>query len=113
VELVARALRAYYADYQVYPGENNGLIVSCGSKGAEMCVWGGGPLVDKDNVGYLKKIPIDPLFVRGWSYVYEIRDGGGAFRIYVGLEWDRDLGKRDGLTQRCGENVQCKWYVEN
>lgn len=108
VELVARALNAYYSDYEKYPDMKDGKIVSCGEKGLDVCEWGGGPIVDEKNVIYLKKIPVDP---RNWWYVYELREGG--FRIYVGLEYSGDPGMRKDLTMECGNHVQCKWYATN
>lgn len=113
VELVARALERYFYDYQVYPSSLDGKIVACGRQGQEACEWGGGPLVDKDDVVYLKNIPADPRTREGWSYKYVPDEEKQNFRIYIGLEYRGDSSYRNNLTETCGNNVQCKWYVEN
>jgi hypothetical protein len=113
VELVARALEKYFYDYQIYPTANDGKIVACGKQGLGACDWGTGPIVDRDNVVYLKDIPIDPKTWDGWSYEYVPDKGGQNFRIYVGLEYRSDQAFRKDLTVKCGNNVQCSWYVEN
>src|SRR3990167_11331245 len=62
VELVSRALNAYYQDYETLPAATaDGKIVSCGDHGSEICEWGHSDIVDTDNVAYLKKIPQDPF----------------------------------------------------
>ncbi|HJZ05132.1 hypothetical protein A2634_03590 [Candidatus Amesbacteria bacterium RIFCSPHIGHO2_01_FULL_48_32] len=113
VELVARAMERYYADYGQYPIGSEGKIVSCGDRGLATCEWGEGSMVDGDNVVYLKKLPVDPLAFRGWEYTYETGGEGQKFRIYVGLEYGRDPGAKTGLTKECGVGIQCKWYVSD
>ncbi len=115
VELVSRALQVYFEDYQVYPAATaGGQIVACGDKGARPCVWGSGDsMVDHDNVVYLKGMPTDPLADRGWKYVYVVDEKRDKYRIYVGLEYERDPEARQNLTVGCGTGVQCKWYVGN
>ena len=112
VELVGRALKAYYDDYGEYPGGwDDGRIVSCGSRGIGEGTWGKDAVVDRDNVVYLKKLPQDPFFERGWRYVYEVRPDRKDFRIYAALEYKGDSAYKPDLTKRCGMNVQCSWYV--
>lgn len=113
VELVARALGAYYLDYKVYPPAVDGKILSCGGRGAYVCEWGEGKMVDGDNVTYLGKMPIDPLSGAGRTYVYEVATDRKSFGIYVGLEDRRNEAFKKDLTQECGNNVQCSWYVRN
>ena len=111
--LVARALGRYFSDYAHFPPEENGRIVSCGREGQEICEWGEGPMIDQDNVQYLPKIPRDPWAEKGWTYVYKTDDSGQNFTIYSGLEYRRDKQEKTGLTEKCSERVQCKWFVKN
>lgn len=113
VELVARALNRYFYDYQVFPSASEGKIVACGRQGQEACEWGAGPLVDKDNVIYLKDLPVDPRSWDSWSYEYVPDEERQNFRIYIGLEYQRDPSYKKDLTVICGNKVQCRWYVEN
>lgn len=112
VDLVARALKTYYEDYGIYPAaDGTGRIVGCGEGGREACGWGEGTLVDEKNIAYLKKIPRDPYSFRGWSYMYSVSSDRRGFRVYAGLEYERDGGAKRDLTVGCGERVQCKWYA--
>lgn len=100
VELVGRALWAYWADHKIFPSAQNARIVACGRDGAEVCEWDTGPILDSEGVVYLKKIPVDPFSFRGWKYVYEASPDGQKFKISAALE-------------NCRNGVQCNWYVEN
>ena len=100
VELVGRALFAYWADHKIFPSAQNARIVACGRDGAEMCEWDTGPILDSEGVVYLKKIPIDPFAFKGWKYVYEAFQDGQKFKLSATLE-------------SCKNGVQCNWYVSN
>lgn len=113
-ELVGRALQAYYADYRVYPAASeSGTIVSCGSRGMSVCVWGGERMVDEDNVVYLEKMPEDPYAFKGYRYVYEVDEDRKHFKLYSSLEYTSDEHYRSNLTTQCGTSVECNWVVEN
>ena len=111
VNLVAKALDRYTKDHGSPPPATDGKIVGCGDKGIDLCEWGGGPVQDSEGVGYLNKIPVDPLAYKGWKYVYET--DGTKFRVYVAWEYPRGLEVKPGLTAECGSGVQCKWYAGN
>ena len=113
VELVGRALAAYFVEHDQYPPGSNGLIVSCGGRAIETCGWGGENLGDGEGTVYLRKLPVDPLADRGATYVYEVNETRQKFRLYVALEWRRDPAYKNNLTAECGSNVQCNWYVES
>lgn len=110
VEQVARALAHYYSDHEAYPNSVDGKIVACGEDAQEGCEWGEGPVKDSDEVVYIKQLPIDPLSSKGWSYRYI--SGSDGFKIYVGQEYHKDPSFKPSLTEVCGKNVQCSWYVE-
>src|SRR3989344_2155245 len=112
-ELVNRALRRYFDDYQVYPPEatGSGRILSCGFQGSEACEWGSGPLVDYYGVAYLAKLPRDPRGDEGYKYVYRVDRDRQHFRVSVALEYRRDAAYKQ-LTEECGGRVQCSWYVQ-
>ncbi len=114
VEMVARGLRKYLSDYQTLPEEATGAgkIVACGYMGTEVCEWGKGPVIDADGVAYINKLPDDPKSGEGYKYVYKPGPNGDTFRIYVGLENRSDKSYKTNLTEMCGNNVQCSWYVE-
>jgi hypothetical protein len=114
VELTGRALDAYFADHGYLPMEatGSGQIVACGRQGGEVCIWGEGKIVDKDNVGYLEKLPTDPQSSGGRKYVYEINRERNHYRLYVALENRQDVAWKKGLTAECGDGIQCNWYVE-
>lgn len=114
VELVGRALNNYYADYQIYPPATaSGQIVSCGTYGLNACQWGEDNIVDVDGVVYLKGLPKDPQSWKGLKYVYETNKDRTKYKIYVHLEYVGDVGYRRGLTQQCGDGVQCNWLTAN
>jgi len=115
-EVVARALEAYYEDYDILPPATaDGEIVSCGRDAAYECDWGGGEeMQDSEGVAYLKRMPADPQnSMKGWRYVYEVNRTRNRFRVYARLENGRDPDGRANLTRECGESVQCTWYVGN
>ena len=64
VELVGRALQAYWADHKIFPPAQNARIVACGQDGAEVCEWDMGPILDSEGVVYLKKFPLIRLLLR-------------------------------------------------
>jgi hypothetical protein len=113
VEMVARGLRKYFADYGIYPAEatGSGRIVACGYMGRDTCEWGGGQVVDVDGVTYINKLPDDPLSGKGYKYIYRPAADRQSFRIYVGLENRADKDFKTDLNVWCGE-VRCRWYVE-
>lgn len=115
VELVRRAIITFYADYHVYPPEaaGEGKLVACGEKGSEICEWGKGSIKDKYNVVYLNKVPRDPLTERGYSYEYKTDSDRQRFKIYIALEYLKDPRFKKDLTIKCGNNVQCNWYVQD
>lgn len=114
VEMVSRGLNKYYLDYKVFPMEatSGGKMVACGYMGREVCEWDGGPVVDEDGVVYINKLPNDPYHMKGYRYVYKVNESRTAFRIYISLENRADKDYKKDLTQTCGNNVQCSWYVE-
>jgi hypothetical protein len=114
VELVGRAIRTYYNDYKIYPPEatEEGKLLACGNKGAEVCEWGSGTIRDKYNVVYLNKVPRDPLGDKGYTYVYQTDPGRQHFKIYIALEYQGDPRVKKNLTTVCGNHVQCNWYVQ-
>lgn len=114
VELVARALDNYLFDHLVLPASTaDGKIVACGRQGQEVCEWDGGPIIDDDDVVYIKKLPIDPFAHKGRTYVYEVDETRQKYTLYVAVEYSRDDGRRDNLTKVCGPSLQCNWYVKN
>lgn len=110
VELVARAIRNYWADHGEYPISSNGQIVLCGKNMTEECVWGRDAITDEENVVYIKNLPQDPFTDQGRRYVY-VQNGSDDFDIYVALERSSDVDYKKDLTIACGINVQCNWYV--
>lgn len=115
VELIARALERYYADYEEYPAATEGgRLVACGERGMRACNWGSSDsIVDYDNVEYLKGLTSDPFAYKGRQYVYTADANRQGFKIYVALEFKRDKGIRSNLTVECGNGIQCNWYVQN
>ena len=110
-DLVVRAIHKYYSDLKLIPeGNAQGEIVMCGGLHDLGCKWGEGELKDEEGVVYMKKLPQDAGASEGRRYVY--RKEGSKFRVYVGLEYGRDPGRRAGLTVECGNGVQCNWYAE-
>jgi len=106
VELVGRALNAYFEDYKLLPLDSaRGEIISCGYKATEICPWGGGPLIDEVNVTYLKVLPIDPQAYKNGKYIYSVNPERSKYKICVTLEFkgDKDYKK----------DIQCNWYVQN
>ena len=106
VELVSRALNAYFEDYKILPAASaQGEIISCGFKASEVCPWGGGPLIDAVNVTYLKKLPEDPQTYKGLQYKYSVNSERTKYKICITLEYtgDKDYKK----------DIQCNWYAHN
>jgi hypothetical protein len=112
--LIFEALTNYYLDYGQYPSANEaGQIIQCGYLGTQVCAWGEGPIVDVDNVAYLKKIPVDPLSGQGRTYIYQPQPDLKSARLFAALEYPQDPEIKDQLTKQCGTRVQCNWYVGN
>ena len=104
VELVGRALDAFFADYKIYPlGSAQGEIKSCGYMAAQTCPWGEGPMIDIHNVTYLKKFPVDPQAYKNIKYIYTTNSERTKYKICITLEYtgDKDYKK----------DIQCNWYV--
>lgn len=111
-ELVARGLVRYFEDHQVYPpASDKGEIVSCGQLADEACRWGEGRVVDLAGVVYIKRLPKEPWWEKGYRYVYETDEERRGFRIYIALEYRRDPVYQPDLTKECGPGVQCGWYA--
>ena len=113
VELVGRALDAYFIEHDDYPAAAGGKILACGGKAMKTCEWGGENLGDAEGTIYLNKLPVDPMSYSGRTYVYAVNDTRQKYRIYVALEYQNDPAIKSDLTSRCSENVQCNWYVGN
>jgi len=113
VELVGRAIDDYHRDHDKFPLAKDGQIVACGDLADLACTWGGGPLRDAEGVVYLKALPTDPLAAQGRKYVYEVDAKLQHYRIYVALEYRRDVAWKDNLTTSCSNSIQCNWYVGN
>lgn len=113
VELVGRALEKYYHDYEIYPSGNDGQIVACGDLADLPCKWGKDGIHDIEGVVYLKLLPNDPLAHDEQKYIYEVDATQKKYRIYVALEYRRDVDWKQNLTSGCGNGLQCNWYVEN
>ena len=106
VELVGRALDAFFADYKIYPEASaEGKIKSCGYMAVQECLWGEGPLIDAHNVTYLKKLPVDPQSYKNKKYIYSTNADRTKYKICITLEYtgDKDYKK----------DIQCNWYVHN
>lgn len=104
VELVGRALDAYFADYKILPEASvDGEIKSCGYLASQTCPWGQGPMIDIHNVVYLKKLPIDPQSYNNKKYIYSTNSQRSQYKICISLEYagDKDYKK----------DIQCNWYV--
>ncbi|MBI5358524.1 hypothetical protein HZB69_02750 [Candidatus Amesbacteria bacterium] len=104
VELVGRALDAFFADYKIYPfGSTAGEIKSCGYMAVQACPWGEGPMIDIHNVTYLKKFPVDPQAYKNIKYIYTTNSERTKYKICITLEYtgDKDYKK----------DIQCNWYV--
>lgn len=110
--IVGRALTAYYDDHKQFPLAREGKIVACGDRSDRVCDWGGGPLQDEEGAVYLKKLPRDPWWDTGRTYVYEVNPDRKNFKVYTAIENTRDPGIRR-LTIGCGNGVQCNWYASN
>ena len=56
------ALRMYYNDAEVYPGDNstNRLLAACGAGGTESCVWGTDIFQSTSGQTYIAQLPGDP-----------------------------------------------------
>lgn len=113
-EMVGRGIRQFRDDYGVVPemATAEGKIKSCGDEGALVCEWGSGRLTDAEGVTYVNLIPSDPMTFKGRTYVYWTASDRQTFKIYAGLENPADKDIKHDLTVRCGDNVQCNWYVQ-
>lgn len=106
VELVSRALNAYFEDYKILPAASaGGEIISCGRKALSICPWGGGPLIDAVNVTYLKTLPVDPQAYKGVKYVYSTNPERTKYKICITLEYRGDKAYK--------KDIQCNWYAQN
>ena len=106
VELVSRALNAYFEDYKILPAASvQGEIISCGFKASEVCPWGGGPLIDAVNVTYLKVLPVDPQAYKNIKYIYSTNPERSKYKICITLEYKGDKAYK--------KDIQCNWYVSN
>ncbi len=112
-EIVGRALDRYYQDHEAYPAASQGLIVACGDLVDVACNWGGDGIRDAEGVVYLKALPTDPLASQGRKYVYTLDSTGKKYRVNVALEYRQDVDWKTNLTTKCGESIQCNWYVGN
>jgi prepilin-type N-terminal cleavage/methylation domain-containing protein len=56
------ALRMYYNDMEVYPGDNgtHSLVAACGVGGTESCVWGTDIFQSTSGQTYIAQLPGDP-----------------------------------------------------
>src|SRR3989338_9491059 len=106
VELVSRALNAYFEDYKILPEASaQGEIISCGFKATEICPWGGGPLIDAVNVIYLKVLPVDPQAYKGLKYIYSVNPERTKYKICITLKYRGDKSYK--------KDIQCNWYAQN
>mgnify|MGYP001563889314 CR=1 FL=1 len=106
VELVGKAINAFFEDYKILPAASGkGEIISCGDGGIAVCQWGEGPIVDKENVTYLKKLPVDPQANKGLSYIYSTNPERTKYKLCITLEYKADKDYR--------VDVQCNWYAHN
>lgn len=106
VELVGKAINAFFEDYKILPtASDKGEIISCGDKGLGVCKWGEGLMVDKENVTYLKKLPVDPQADQGLAYIYSVNPERTKYKICITLEYKADKDYR--------VDVQCNWYAHN
>ena len=105
VELVGRALSVYLEDHKILPAADEGKIVGCGYLGGEVCEWGGGPMIDAEEVTYLKKLPVDPWADKGWKYVYSTNTERTRYKICISLEYKADKEFKN--------DIQCNWYAKN
>lgn len=106
VELVSRALNAYFEDYKILPAASaQGEIISCGFKASEVCPWGGGPIIDSVNVVYLKVLPVDPQVYKGLKYNYSVNSDRTKYKICITLEYRGDKDYKN--------NIECNWYAQN
>jgi hypothetical protein len=87
--------------------------MACGFEAAEACEWGNSSLSDEFGVVYLKNMPRDPFFEKGWKYVYEVDEKRQKYTLYIVLEVKSDKTARANLTVECAPGLQCNWYVKN
>ncbi len=110
-EMVAQGLREYFLQHENYPVSDNGKIVSCGQRGLEICQWGNSEMIDDENIVFIKNMPREPFFERGFFYIYEVNERRDKFRVYAKLENERDPVVKKNLTVDCGNSVKCNWYA--
>ena len=63
---IQTALRLYYNDYGMYPGDYEYKINGCGIGGLRTCEWGGSFASDKNT--YMSILPADPSPDRSYTY---------------------------------------------
>ena len=105
VELVGRALSVYLEDHQALPVADDGRIVACGYMGGEVCEWGGGPIIDSEDVVYIRKLPVDPFSYKDWKYIYTVNQERTKYKLCISLEYKAD--------KQYKKDIQCNWYAEN
>lgn len=80
---ISTALRLYFNDRGVYPGNNSsGRIMGCGGGGTSVCEWGDTWVVGTTT--YMQTLPGDPL--SGQLYKYEVGALLDTFTLYSCLE---------------------------
>ena len=82
------ALRLYYQDYQVFPGNgSNGEIAGCESGGTSVCTWGESWSADSNT--YMAKMSKEPL--PDQSYKYTVLEAGENYTLDSCLENKSDI----------------------
>jgi len=79
------ALRLYYNDYQVNPGDDgSGRVLGCGASGDTLCSWGGAFSAGTGPTLYMGTLPTDPT--PGVTYEYNQTGGGDNFCLVSTIE---------------------------
>ena len=103
---IQTALRLYYNDYGVYPGDYEYKINGCGIGGLRTCEWGGSFASDEHT--YMSILPADPSPDR--SYTYDRNDtANDLYTLSACLENvsdDRCAGDCSGDIDGCVYLVQ-------
>lgn len=100
---VKKSLRLFYNDYQTYPADNDsGDIIGCGVAAQDTCSWGAA--FETDTTTYMAKLPLDPVNVAPYEYVYEQGINGESFTLTTKLE---GLGDESAVQSQidCGVDV--------